>query len=90
MPLRGLSKEKERTQEEILAKLIESASKVYMKDADTLSGETSIPNDLGTKSLDVMGMTAMIENDFDVVVPLAEYGHYATLNDLAKMIAEEQ
>lgn len=78
------------TQEEILAKLIESASKVYMKDADALSGETSIPNDLGTKSLDVMGMTAMIENDFDVVVPLAEYGHYATLNDLAKIIAEEQ
>ena len=78
------------TQEEILAKLIESASKVYMKDATTLSGETSIPNELGTKSLDVMGMTAMIENDFDVVVPLAEYGHYATLNDLAKMIAEEQ
>ena len=38
----------------------------------------------------VVGMTAMIENDFDVVVPLAEYGHYATLNDLAKMIAEEQ
>lgn len=78
------------SQEEILAKLIDCAAKVYMKDASTLSGATSIPDELGTKSLDVMGMTAMIENDFDVVVPLAEYGHYATLADLAVMIAEEQ
>lgn len=78
------------TKDEIVAKLIESASKVYMREASTLSAATSITRDLGTRSLDVMGMTAMIENDFDVVVPLAEYGHYETLGDLADMIAAQQ
>lgn len=75
--------------DEILAKLIDAASKVYSKDAASLSGDTNISKELGTKSLDVMGMTAMIENDFDVVVPLAEYGQYETLRDLAAMIEQE-
>ena len=36
-----------------------------------------------------MGMCAMIENHFDVVIPLAEFGTYKTFQDLADMIAEQ-
>lgn len=77
------------SQEDVLNKLIQDAANVYEKDASTLSGDTKIAEELGTRSLDVMGMTGLIENQFDVVIPLAEYGTYATLNDLAAMIAEE-
>ena len=31
----------------------------------------------------------MIENHFDVVIPLAEFGTYKTFQDLADMIAEQ-
>lgn len=76
------------TKEEIIAKLIEDAATVYKKDAAELSADTDIAATLGTNSLNRMGMCAMIENHFDVVIPLAEFGTYKTFQDLADMIAE--
>lgn len=74
------------TKEEIVKQLIEDAATVYKKDASGLTADTNISETLGTNSLNRMGMCAMIENHFDVVVPLAEFGKYGTFNDLADMI----
>ena len=71
------------TKEEIIAKLIEDAAIVYKSDASKLAADTDI------SALNRMGMCAMIENHFDVVIPLAEFGTYKTFQDLADMIAEQ-
>lgn len=78
------------SKEEIVAKLIEDAAIVYKADASTLSADTDISATLGTNSLNRMGMCAMIENHFDVVVPLAEFGKYKTFQELADMISEQE
>ena len=36
-----------------------------------------------------MGMCAVIENEFDVVIPFAEFGMYKTIGELADFIASE-
>lgn len=77
------------TKEEIVAKLIEDAAIVYKANAGALAADTDISETLGTNSLNRMGMCAMIENHFDVVIPLAEFGKYKTFQDLADMIAEQ-
>ena len=77
------------TKDEIIAKLIEDAAIIYTADTSTLAADTDISATLGTNSLNRMGMCAMIENHFDVVIPLAEFGTYKTFQDLADMIAEQ-
>lgn len=77
------------TKEEVVTKLIEDAAIVYKADASVLSADTDISETLGTNSLNRMGMCAMVENHFDVVIPLAEFGKYKTFKDLADMIAEQ-
>jgi len=72
----------------IIERLIQDAATVYKHDAADLSADTQIAETLGTKSLDRMGMCAMIENHFDVVIPLAEFGQYKTFDELAQMILE--
>ena len=75
--------------QELTDKLIAAASRVFNKDASAITAETNIAEELGSKSLDRMGMCAVIENEFDVVIPFAEFGMYKTIGELADFIASE-
>ncbi|MBQ1682393.1 MULTISPECIES: acyl carrier protein [Agathobacter] len=73
---------------EIIEKLIEFASLAFKVDASTLSEDTNL-NELGTASMQRVSMTASIENEFDVMIPVARFGQFETISKLADYIEEE-
>lgn len=75
--------------QELIDQLIAGAARVFNKDAASITVDTNIAEELGSKSLDRMGMCAVIENEFDVVIPFAEFGMYKTIGELADFIASE-
>ena len=76
------------TREEIVAKLIEFVASTYKVDAAGLNEETVIA-DLGVGSKYSVTMCASIENDLEVMIPVARFGNYKTIGDLADYIEEE-
>ena len=74
--------------QEIVTKLIDYAAKIFKADAATLSADTVI-SDLGIKSLQRIGLLALIENNLDVVLPITDFGKFKTIGDLADRVAEE-
>lgn len=73
---------------EIIAKLIEFAARAFKADPSTLTEDTNL-NELGTASMQRVAMTASIENEFDVMIPVARFGQFETISKLADYIEEE-
>jgi acyl carrier protein len=73
---------------EIIAKLIEFAAQAFKADPSTLTEDTNL-NELGTASMQRVAMTASIENEFDVMIPVARFGQFETISKLADYIEEE-
>ena len=73
---------------EIIEKLIEFTAMAYKVDAEGLSEDTNL-NELGTSSVMRVAMAASIENEFDVMVPVARFGKFETIGMLADFIEEE-
>lgn len=73
---------------EIIAKLIEFAAQAFKTDPSTLTEDTNL-NELGTASMQRVAMTASIENEFDVMIPVARFGQFETISKLADYIEEE-
>lgn len=77
------------TREEIIEKLIAFAAMAFKADASRIHEDTDIAAELGNSSMQRVGMTASIENEFDVMIPVARFGSYKTIGDLADYILEE-
>ena len=77
------------TREEIIAKLIEFASIAFEKDAAGITEDTDIAAELGVKSVQRVSMAASIENEFDVMVPVARFDKFKTIGDFADFIMDE-
>ncbi len=77
------------SREEIVAKLIEYAAMAFQTDAAKISEDTDIAKELGVSSVQRVAMAASIENDFDVMIPVARFGNYRTIGDLADFIMDE-
>lgn len=77
------------TREEVVEKVIEYAAMAFQKDAQTIKEDTIIADELGASSTQRVAMSASIENDFDVMIPVARFGNYKTIGDLADFILEE-
>jgi acyl carrier protein len=76
------------SREELIAKLIEFAALAYGVDAAELNEDTNL-NDLGVGSQQRVAMSASIENDFDVMIPVARFGNYESIGALADFIMDE-
>jgi acyl carrier protein len=63
----------ERTVEE---RVIEMVAKVFRKDVNQINRETRFIEDLYAKSLNIIELTAVLENEFDIEIP----GHEARKN----------
>lgn len=74
--------------EEVIADLIKFAAMAYKADAASLSEDTNL-SDLGVQSLQRVAMSASIEDEYDVSIPVAKFGQYKTIGDLADVIMEE-
>lgn len=77
------------TREEVVEKLIEFAAMAFNADAANISENTNIAEELGVASTQRVAMSASIENDFDVMIPVARFGNYKTIGDLADFVMEE-
>mgnify|MGYP001700141937 CR=1 FL=1 len=72
--------------EELLAKIIEFAAMAFNKDAATINENTE---ELGVASSQRVAMSASIENDFDVMIPVARFGKFETIGDLVDFVMDE-
>lgn len=77
------------TREEVVEKLIEFAAMAFNADAANITENTNIAEELGVASTQRVAMSASIENDFDVMIPVARFGNYKTIGDLADFVMEE-
>ena len=75
--------------EELIQQLIEFAAMAFEKDASEIKEDTDIAEELGVQSKQRIAMTASIENDFDVMIPVARFGNFKTIGDLADFILDE-
>ena len=75
--------------EELVAKLIKMAGQVYHADTAGFDAGTKIHEALGTKSLLRIGFLAQIEDEFEALIPIAEFGGIETFGDLADRVLEE-
>jgi acyl carrier protein len=76
------------SREELIAKLIEFAALAYGADAADLNEDTNL-NDLGVGSQQRVAMSASIENDFDVMIPVASFGKYESVGAIVDFVMEE-
>lgn len=77
------------TREEVVAKMIEYAAIAFRADAANINENTNIAEELGVASIQRVAMSASIENDFDVMIPVAGFGNYKTIGALADFVMAE-
>ena len=77
------------TREEVLAKMIEFAAMGFNKEASEIKEDTNISEELGVASSQRVAMTASIENEFDVMIPVARFGKFETIGALVDFVMDE-
>ena len=77
------------TREEVLAKMIEFAAMAFNKEASEIKEDTNISEELGVASSQRVAMTASIENEFDVMIPVARCGKFETIGALVDFVMDE-
>ena len=75
---------------DILEAVKEILAKQLRVDADSISDDTDIMNDLGADSLDVVEMLMSIEQEYGIVVPDEIIVTFKTVGDVAKYIENNQ
>lgn len=61
----------------------------FNKDASAITESTNISEELGVASAQRVAMSASIENDFDVMIPVARFGKFETIGDLVDFVLDE-
>ena len=74
---------------EVLGKIIEFAAMAFKVDAATIKEETNIAEELGVSSMQRVALSASIENDFDVMIPVARIGKFKTIGELTDFVMDE-
>ncbi len=77
------------SREEVLAKMIEFAAMAFNKDAAAITESTNIAEELGVTSMQRVAMSASIENEYDVMIPVAGFSKFTTIGDLVDHVMEE-
>ena len=77
------------SREEVLAQIIEFAAMAFNKDATGISEDTNISEELGVASNQRVAMSASIENEYDVMIPVARFGKFETIGDLVDFVMDE-
>lgn len=75
---------------DILEAVKEILAKQLRVDADSISEDTDIMDDLGADSLDVVEMLMSIEHEYGIVVPDEVIVTFKTVGDVAKYIENNQ
>ena len=74
---------------ELEAQIIEMIATIYNKDAEDLSVETNMREELTGSSVLMVGLVSEIENELDVMIQLADAAACTTIGDLVDKVEEE-
>lgn len=77
------------SREEVLKNMIEFAAMAFKKDASAITENTDIAEELGVTSMQRVAMSASIENEYDVMIPVAKFGNFKTIGDLVDYVMDE-
>ena len=77
------------SREEVLKKIIEFAAMAFKADPAKITEDTKIAEELGVASVQRVALSASIENDFDVMIPVARMGKFATIGELTDFVVDE-
>lgn len=70
----------------VLEKVKAILSEQFDVEEDSINTETSIENDLGADSLDVVDLLMSLEDEFEIEIPDEEIENISTVGDLVKYI----
>ena len=74
--------------DEVLKDMITFAARAYKKDASEITEDTNL-NDLGVASLQRVAMSASIEDEYDVSIPVARFGQFESVGALVDYVMKE-
>ncbi len=74
---------------EVLANIIEFASRAYEKPANEINENTKVSEELGVRSMQRVALSASIENEYDVMIPVARIGQFETIGDIVDHVMDE-
>ena len=74
---------------ELEAQIIEMIATIYNKDAEDLSVETNMREELTGSSVLMVALVSEIENELDVMIQLADAAACTTIGDLIDRVEEE-
>lgn len=77
------------SREEVTAKMIGFAAMAFGKEEGAIKEDTNIAEELGVSSSQRVAMSASIENEFDVMIPVARFGKFETIGALVDFVMEE-
>ena len=73
--------------DEVLKDMITFAARAYKKKSE-ITEDTNL-NDLGVASLQRVAMSASIEDEYDVSIPVARFGQFTSVGALVDYVMEE-
>ena len=74
---------------EVLANIINFAAMAYKKPEEEINENTNISEELGVQSMQRVALSASIENEYDVMIPVARIGKFETIGDLVDYVMDE-
>lgn len=74
---------------EVLENIIEFASRAYEKPAGEINENTNISEELGVRSMQRVAFSASIENEYDVMIPVARIGQFETIGAIVDYVMDE-
>ncbi|MFC1863234.1 acyl carrier protein [Thermodesulfobacteriota bacterium] len=74
--------------DEILEAIIKRASEIFKKEPSELSAETNFKEDLNAKSVNIVQIIAVLEDEYDVEINFMEFRRKETFGESAEFVAE--
>ena len=74
---------------EVLANIIKFAATAYKKPEEELNENTPVSEELGVQSMQRVALSASIENEYDVMIPVARIGQFETIGDIVDYVMDE-
>ena len=78
-----------RFRNEVLANIIKFAAMAYKKPEEEINENTNVSEELGVQSMQRVALSASIENEYDVMIPVARIGNFKTIGDIVDYVMDE-
>ena len=74
---------------EVLANIIKFAAMAYKKPEEEINENTNVSEELGVQSMQRVALSASIENEYDVMIPVACIGKFETTGDIVGYVMHD-